>query len=92
MLNLDVGDVTEEGQAVFARIWHIHDSQSQMMALAFKERPSTPIKVFFLQSEADLGESGTDKTVKARFRPWLSGEGPESLFSCSLLDRKQGAT
>ena len=34
-------------------------------------------------------EYGTHKTVKARFWPWLSGESPHNLSSCSLLARKR---
>jgi len=32
-------------------------------------------------------ESGTYKTVKTRFWPWLSGQSPLNLLSCSLLAR-----
>jgi len=31
---------------------------------------------------------GTSKTVKARFRPWLSGKSPEHHFSRTLFSRK----
>ena len=34
-------------------------------------------------------EHGTYTTVKARFRPWLSGESPQNLMSCSLFARKR---
>jgi len=38
--------------------------------------------------EGDLSsEYGTHKTVKARFRPWLSGESPQHLFRCSRFTR-----
>ena len=37
-------------------------------------------------------EYGTYKTVKARCWPWLSGESPLSLLSCSLFARKRYGT
>ena len=33
-------------------------------------------------------ECGTHKTVKTRFWPWLSGQSPYNLFSCSRLARE----
>ena len=32
-------------------------------------------------------EYGTNKTVKARFRPWLPGKSPENVLRCSHLAR-----
>ena len=34
-------------------------------------------------------EYGTQKKVKARFRPWFSGESTHNLQSCSLFARKR---
>ena len=37
-------------------------------------------------------EFGTYKTVKVRFRPWLSGESPFKISSCPLFVRKLDQT
>ena len=34
-------------------------------------------------------ERGTDKTVTARFWPWLAGKSPQNLSRCSLFARKR---
>ena len=36
------------------------------------------------QLDQPLPRTGTRKTVKARFRPWLSDKNPQTLLSCSL--------
>ena len=38
------------------RIWHIHHSQGQMLALAFRQKSLTPWKLFPLRPEADLSD------------------------------------
>ena len=59
------------------RIWHMLHSQGQMLALEVRPKSAKPFTMFPLRSEARVSiESGTYKTVKARFWPWLSGKSP----------------